>query len=175
MLIGLSGKAGAGKDTIADYLATVHGFERVAFADPLRELANNYSASYRSDVAKLGYERAKAERTHVRAILQELGQACRDTFGEDFWVEQARRRVDNLAARVVVTDVRHRNEADMIRALGGFVFRVERDVPAVREHVSETALDDYRFDGTIGNDGTLGELHDAIEGALVWCWARRAW
>jgi hypothetical protein len=35
-LIGLSGKAGAGKDTIADRLVANHGFVRVAFADKLK-------------------------------------------------------------------------------------------------------------------------------------------
>ena len=39
MLIGLSGKKRAGKDTVAAYLVEKYVFERVAFADPLREVA----------------------------------------------------------------------------------------------------------------------------------------
>lgn len=36
-LIGLAGKAGAGKDTVADYLARAHGYEVAGFADALRD------------------------------------------------------------------------------------------------------------------------------------------
>src|SRR5690606_14272906 len=39
VLIGLSGKKRAGKDTVAAYLVEKYGFSRVAFADPLREVA----------------------------------------------------------------------------------------------------------------------------------------
>lgn len=36
-VIGLSGKARSGKDTIADYLVTQHGYTKVAFADTLKQ------------------------------------------------------------------------------------------------------------------------------------------
>ncbi len=35
-LIGLTGPAGSGKDTVADYLCAAHEFSRYAYADPLR-------------------------------------------------------------------------------------------------------------------------------------------
>ena len=37
MIIGLSGKAGSGKDTIADYLVTNYGYTKFALADAVRE------------------------------------------------------------------------------------------------------------------------------------------
>ena len=40
LLIGLSGKAGSGKDTAAEYLMAMHGFRQVAFADPLRAVVS---------------------------------------------------------------------------------------------------------------------------------------
>lgn len=36
MIVGISGHAGAGKDTIADRLVEQHGFVRVGFADPMK-------------------------------------------------------------------------------------------------------------------------------------------
>lgn len=36
LLIGLSGKAGSGKDTVADYLVRTYGMLKLSFADPLR-------------------------------------------------------------------------------------------------------------------------------------------
>ena len=40
-LIGLAGRAGAGKDTIADRLVANHGFVRVAFADKLKSIISD--------------------------------------------------------------------------------------------------------------------------------------
>lgn len=39
MIIGISGVAGAGKDTVADFLVRDHGFVKVALADPLKRIA----------------------------------------------------------------------------------------------------------------------------------------
>ena len=36
-LIGLTGRAGCGKDTIASFLCEAHGFVQIALADPLRD------------------------------------------------------------------------------------------------------------------------------------------
>jgi dephospho-CoA kinase len=45
MLIGLSGKAGAGKDTVADYLVRCYKFQRMAFADPMKRFLNTLGFS----------------------------------------------------------------------------------------------------------------------------------
>lgn len=36
-LIGLTGRAGCGKDTVARFLCEAHGFVQIALADPLRD------------------------------------------------------------------------------------------------------------------------------------------
>jgi len=38
VIVCMSGKAGSGKDTVADYLVSKHRFQRMAFADPLRDI-----------------------------------------------------------------------------------------------------------------------------------------
>lgn len=41
MLVGLVGRAGAGKDTVAEVLVARHGFRRMAFADKLKEILSD--------------------------------------------------------------------------------------------------------------------------------------
>jgi hypothetical protein len=82
----------------------------------------------------------------------------RDMFGDNFWVDQALREVqdDDLA---VFTDCRFPNEAQAIKDRGGVVWRVERPgFGPVNGHASETSLDDWDFDGIIQNNGTLDDL-----------------
>ena len=38
-IIGISGKAGSGKDTVAEYLVEKHGYMKISFADPLKRFA----------------------------------------------------------------------------------------------------------------------------------------
>jgi len=156
-LIGLSGYAQTGKDTAATHLAD-YSFTRLAFADPLRAAAlavNPYIDGYRHRLSDIvgpnGWEAAKRT-PEVRAFLQRFGVAIRD-IDPDFWVNATMRRIEP-GKRYVITDVRFPNEAQAIKARGGFVVRVHRPgVKAVNAHVSETALDDWDFDAHLFNDG----------------------
>ena len=61
----------------------------------------------------------------------------------------------------IITDVRFPNEAQAIKEREGLIIRVVRNSVAadkVNLHPSETALDDYKVDQIITNDGTLEEL-----------------
>lgn len=178
-LIGLMGRAQAGKDTAAEALVAA-GWQRVAFADPLRELA------YRTDpvvetvhdggtahvrlswlVDRLGWDAAKMF-PDVRRLLQRLGaEGVRGVIGDDTWIGLAvdaigRHRASGVP--VVVTDVRFPNEADVIRRLGGVVVGVVRPghAPVASTHPSETEQAAIAPDATVVNDGTRGELQDQV-------------
>lgn len=95
MNIGLIGRARAGKDTVGAWLTENRGYERVAFADPLKAAALKLNPItevdatgeyYRlaSDVSEFGWERTKDETPEVRRILQELGASIR-TIDPEFW------------------------------------------------------------------------------------------
>jgi hypothetical protein len=116
LLIGLIGRKRTGKDTLAATLVDELGFARVAFADPLRELAlaidplvgpaplpGDGVPRYRrlsEVVAAIGWEAAKDCVPEVRSTaLQSLGQALRGV-DEGFWVEQAMETVDHLRCPV---------------------------------------------------------------------------
>lgn len=166
MIVGLSGYARTGKDTVAGILIEHYGFERRAFADVLRQsiyrlnpVAGN-TVRVADLVDEYGWEVAKSH-AEVRRLLQVMGtEVGRELFGADVWVKQA---MKNLPERTVFTDLRFPNEAAAIRKRGGTVWRVSRpDVEAVNEHESERAMDNYAFDAWVKNDGNLDDLRHQV-------------
>lgn len=163
-IIGLSGYARAGKDTVADILCSRYGFTRVAFADKVRELAQDIDPILDNNGTRLhsylkwhGWEDSKAH-PEVRHFLQTLGVAVRNTLGPFAWVQAAMN--DRPPSPVVFSDVRFPNEADAILLKGGEVWRVTRPgTGPVNHHISESAMDDYpTIARHINNDGTLEDL-----------------
>ena len=169
-IIGLTGYAQSGKDTLANILMDRYGYRRIAFADTIREFLYEVNpmvacspTGYLKDLVNLvGWDKAKQE-PQVRRLLQDLGVTARKLIDEDIWVKIALR---NLSAgdRVVITDVRFENEAKSISALGGQLWRVKRaGVDAVNAHISETQLDGYRVDQIFLNNGTVEDLQLLVQ------------
>ncbi|MFD4141575.1 hypothetical protein [Streptomyces sp. NPDC058572] len=178
--VALMGRAGSGKDTVGARLVSRFVFARVAFADPLRDMALSVDPIVATEptgygplpirlsdvVRREGWDTAKG-RPEVRRTLQRLGQSVRDQ-DERYWLRAALAKVD-VADRwnlpVVVTDCRYENEAEALTARGFLLVRLERPGehgPAgedQRQHTSEAGLDDYPADAVLTNGGTLAELH----------------
>jgi hypothetical protein len=171
MIIGLTGYARSGKDTVANILVENYGYTRVAFADKIKELLYEMnpqvgSTRVRSLVSEYGWEVAKSS-PEVRHLLQELGVGARNIFGPGFWVHEAMKTMfddPRPDMNYVVTDVRFLNEADMIKANNGQVWRIKRlDVEPVNSHLSETQMDAYQVDQIFINNGTLDDLEALIK------------
>lgn len=165
-LIGLSGKAGSGKDTFAKFLEPF-GYIRISFADPLKTVAKLIFGLTEGQVTD---PRAKEEEDlrwgmSPRRIMQEVGKKMREIHS-DVWLRQALarindERINNDRHNFVITDVRFPNEADVIRSLGGVLVRIERAgvaSPTGASDDTETALDKYKFDLYICNNGSLEDL-----------------
>lgn len=172
-LIGLSGYATAGKDSVADVLTRLYGYQRVAFADKLKAFVrdlNPYVAFPTTDkvraaelVDAIGDTDAKTH-DEYRRFLQVTGTKVREYFGDAVWIDAA---LNNLANHTVVTDVRFQNEAQRIKSLGGIVWRIHRPgVKAANDHISEHDLDGWKFDEHIINDGTLLDLEGEVQRVL---------
>jgi len=193
MIIGLSGYARSGKDEAARVLVEKFGFERIAFADKLRDFL--YALNPMIFVTYREYDRKKfldpteyeSDRlqsvideytwdgyketiygTEIRGLLQRLGtEAGRGVLGDNVWIDAALGSI-KPDGRYVVTDVRFPNEADAVRSLNGEIWRVSRSgVGPANNHASETSLDDYDFDARINNDGTLEEYHAVVSKSYV--------
>lgn len=188
MIIGLSGYARTGKDTIASMIiAETEGldqsFQRRAFADPLKDLAlaidpiiGAGSASTDGELFHLssfvelwGWEVAKDRHPEVRRFLQALGEHARGTFGDQVWVDGLRRSLPPLGY-TVVTDVRYANEARQIREWlhRNVIVRVHRPgYGPANGHASETELDSIIPDFSIVNDLDFGILRTRVRELLV--------
>ena len=178
--LALCGWASSGKDTAADALELV-GWDRRAFADPLRKLALECDpiiyfdlddedkwryglgeyVSYADLMDSEGYEAAKKSKDEFRSFLQRLGAGARLVFGDSFWIDQT---TLNLTRNTVWTDCRYVNEAEAIRSLGGFVVRIERPGtgPANSFEEKSHGLIGFEVDAIIQNDGSKEDLHKEI-------------
>lgn len=172
MIIGLTGYAQSGKDTVANILVERYGFTRVAFADKIRELLYEANPMYDSIVGEPLFVKAKVDRDgweeakkspHIRRLLQTTGVAARKLFGEDFWVKQALKDI-SPDGNYVIADVRFENEADEIKFTGGQIWRVKRlGVDPVNGHISETQMDGYPVDQIFVNNTTVDDLEVLIK------------
>jgi len=140
-LIGLAGKAHAGKDTAAEHLAKVYGYKRLYFGRRIDEYACRFF-----DIPE------KEKSVLSRRIKQGIGEMFRSVENEYYWIkfissEYARMKGDDGESRVVVSDVRRLNEIDWIRSNGGQVWLLERaDCPPVEYgagHQSETEIESF--------------------------------
>jgi len=175
MIIGLTGYARSGKDTVAKSLRLRGGFRRIAFADKLKDLAlrldpivgveslsgDLFFTRVQELVDSQGWEDAKKQHD-VRHLLQRLGNEAREVLGDNVWVEAVRGQLLTYISEnknVVFTDVRYENEAQLVHAYGGKMVRVVRpNVQALNNHVTETNVDLISVDDTIMNDGTINDL-----------------
>lgn len=146
MIVGLTGKKGAGKDMVGSYLVEQHGFVRVSFAAPLKEsvaalfdIPVEQLETWKNDphaIVSIGIAVEEGwmvggRTMTVRQFLQRYGtEAHRECFGDGFWIDLAAAEIRHKAFQqnlnVVVTDVRFDNEAELIRTLGGQVVRIWR-------------------------------------------------
>jgi len=176
-LLGLTGRAGSGKDTVAAHLAERNDFTRLSFAAPLKALACKWFGFTDEQVNTLDGKETPDPRwcgpdgnaRTPREVLQILGTEGFRAVDPDFWLKIARRSVEECAAcgdsGVVFTDLRFPNEADMIRSLGGHVVRVVKlDGPGTVHgaHASEALLDEIRADYVIR------AKHGEIDKLLGW-------
>jgi hypothetical protein len=205
-IIGLTGPAGCGKDTVADLLVAHAGFTKIAFADPLRaEVAAAFDIDVehllrretkehpltalalhrcRSDgfVGCIGMLHALACQAldldapqSPRQIMQWWGTNYRRHQHQNYWVRQTEARVRALLSgrwgvqSVVITDVRFADEAELVRTLGGEIWRIERPGVAVTPgaHVSETAGNEFGASEVISNSASIGHLSDQVQMALA--------
>lgn len=173
MIVGLTGLAGSGKDTLASFLVPPQA--RIAFAEPLKHFVGEvfgathrqlYGPSEAREEPLLGFTRPDGSPLTVRFALQTLGTEWGRNCDPEVWAKAGILKAQSLGLSfIVITDVRFVNEAKLIRAVGGEVWRIRRRHKGhidVEPHASEreiwssemTALVTHEVD----NRGTVEDL-----------------
>lgn len=170
MIIGISGKARSGKDTLAA-IAAKDGWKRLAFADELkRKVREDFGLTLEQIDGKLkeiptqyqtgpmtifdvdGFATESILYWTPREMMIEYGQFYRQ-FDKNYWVNIVLNKIRGLSSdeNFMITDLRFPNEAEAVKNSGGAVIRLERHPSrdsmvseSIKQNISETALDDYK-------------------------------
>ncbi len=111
------GKAGSGKGFSCERLMETMGFQKVSFADPLRDIA--------FQVVGIPFEKGmqhyrKLKQTQLinnltfRNMLENLGAAVR-RYDEDFWVRAALKIIKDSPKNICLDDLRYYNEYSLVK------------------------------------------------------------
>lgn len=180
-LIAFAGYARAGKTTAAQWLVDNHGYTRMSFADPLREMllgldpwvCNSHDGSPQRLsvlIAMYGWNGVKTNFMgsqyfkEVRRLLQHVGTDIVRKANPDYWVDQMLCQIEVAGKPVVIDDLRFDNEADLIKCAGGQIILITNPRVFGGDHVSEELAGMFgnRFD-VVTNGGSIEDFHHLLQ------------
>lgn len=155
MIIGLTGKKGSGKSTVAGMLCEKYGYHLMSFATPIKDMLMAMGLTedeiYSVELKEKTIERfGKSPREMLQLLGTEFG---RNLIADDIWVRVLEEKIEP-SDHIVIDDVRFRNEAEMIRGKGGKIIRIERigqELGMIDSHISEAGIPDDLVDNVITN------------------------
>ena len=166
-LVGVCGKAGAGKDTVADHLVSKHGFVKVSFAAILKDMLRVAGLPEPSDRA-LKEAILPGFTFSWREAAQKLGTEFGRALDTDIWVKLSLANLDSDKS-YVFSDVRFDNEADAIRRKGGGIIHLEGrgvDLGFMGHHASEKGVTVLASDYKLFNTQSKVALYDWLDAMI---------
>ncbi len=158
MRVAFGHHARSGKDVAAMYVANKYHATILRFAQRVYDITNSIQRMMQVPAQK------------DPALLQLIGEGLRQTYGPLIWCNYVESQILNLPqSNLVIADLRHLNEALMLRRNGFIlinIMRPDRIIDRNPNHPSETELNDYGYDYVIINDGTIDELYVSIDAIL---------
>lgn len=141
MIVGITGRIGSGKDTIAEYLIANYGYQRMSYASTLKDAvaaifhwdremlegSTKESREIREQVDEWWAKRLDMPHLTPRWVLQYFGtDVCRKAFHDDIWIASLENKLAKMGDNVVISDCRFPNELNSLKRLGATTIRVER-------------------------------------------------
>ncbi len=190
-LILLSGWAGSGKDSVADYLVTAHGYQKLSFAKVLKDMVAeqygveraafddrekkespllNYPVVSKDSFSKYVNEFMRGEHKpymgelyHTPRSLCILEGSIKRSVDANYWVKRAASQMKPGQA-YVIADWRYKSEYEAIAALGlePITIRINRFETTASVDPSERDLDAFSFKTLVSNSGTKEELFEKV-------------
>ena len=184
MIIGISGKAGSGKDTAAKMLEVLYANPDISYEDFSNRKYKNFAdiqIVHFADILKetvqvlfgIGEWETNTQEGKkttinwigktVRELLQGIGQGLRDAIDPNLWVKILFANTEGWS-NYIIADVRYPNEVYAIKKRNGVLIRIDRKGAGAGNHSSETALDNYKeWDVHIENNGSIEDLFEAMK------------
>ena len=174
-ILGIVGRIGAGKDTVADYVARKYGYAIVAFRDAVKDVAQ------------------KEGLAPTRENMQHVGKKYRAAHGEDFFTNVVAQKAQKAGDKVIIKEMRTDGDvlplkkkfgramkvmcitADSENRFARMLARGRTGDPQTREEFAkqEEREDELGFTAAlkhatinVDNNGTLGELYEKIDKLL---------
>lgn len=173
-ILGITGKARSGKDTIATYLWQHYGFTRMAFADPVKMAAQQIFGLSHDQVWSDELKEVEIPFWGMspRRMFQLLGtEAGRNVFGGDLWIKRLAIGLSQLPEDdIVIPDVRFNDEADFVRANGGTIVHLHRpEGPIIKHsgHASEAGVAVKETDYILNNTKDLATLYGEVDNMIT--------
>ncbi len=192
-VIALSGYKQSGKDTTAEYLVREYGFRQLSFAAKLKDMVANTYGVPREDLdsptrKEMPLENLPAIPTDpftltIHDLLRSelasgfwtpralciLEGSTKRSVNSNFWVKSTIEEVvNNPDTNYVISDMRYRSEADILKLFVPNIqlVRIDRYDSINTTDPSERDLDEYKFDSTISNRTTKEDLYVQINHIL---------
>jgi len=196
-VIGITGLIGSGKGTIGSLLVEEHGFVELSFASAVKDVLaavfgwdrdllegkTKESRKWREEVDEWWSERLGYKFTR-RAAMQQIGtELFRNNFNDNIWIYALENKIHQYD-KVVITDVRFKNEYELVRQIG-VVWNVVRGNQHLEPwyllaeqynknlttknpskeygiHQSEWDIIGLPVDHSFDNNGTIDELKEQV-------------
>lgn len=188
MIIGISGKAQSGKDTVSKMIRYTIWYYNISQrlkpfgVDHYTECYNNssilskhwYHTSFANKLKRCLSELLRVNPKDFENIdfknsqIKWLGITVRELL-QKFGTAIRNEVCDDFWVKAclkdyekwdnwIISDVRFKSEAKGIKDLDGIILRVNREGAGAGNHISEIDLDDYQFDYVIDNNGSMEDL-----------------
>lgn len=165
-IIGITGKARAGKDTFAQMLVEAgHKATIVSLSTPMKEMLRHVGLSQEQLYG--GTEKEEIDprfNKSPRQMMQFLGTEWgRNLIHESMWLNVINSQYEH--ASIIIPDIRFENEAKWVRDNDGVVIHIKRTGCGIAksEHTSEKGVSAPTIDFVWTNNGSLLSLLDCAK------------
>ncbi len=184
-LIGLTGKKGSGKSTIQNYLFQKYQYEKINFADHLKDIiaivfllprdlleGNTKESREWRELPNLNWTLelsgtllgTRCDTVTPRKLMQYFSDILKLSLGVNYFVNIVKKKVLELQEKnikIVIGDIRYTYEEELVRQLGGQIWQINGLNTESDLHDSETQV--IAADSIINNHSTFESLYKNVD------------